>query len=300
MEVRRYEPPNWFTPAGLRRKRRQIEAKGIPNLRNWRFITVTVDPAFFESELDSYLVAKDQLRRFAESIHQKFGRDVVYCWKLEFQKNGYPHWHFAVSITRKLSFNEMRFLSEAWGLGRVNVRRIEGESLDYFFKYVFKNPRQAGLALPDWFLDYHRPATAEGKPASFERVRFWQASRGFYTGKVAGRVESGEKQSCLVPRPVRERVERAERLLIVIARNRKGGYLRAQVTEFSQTVGKVLNELNLYFLGGFAWSPGVLRYVVQASTLKPLLKCPNNPILQLDRQRLRPRPALLPRPLNPF
>ena len=43
IHVRLYLAPNWFSAAGVAKKRKLIEAKGMPDLQGWRFITLTMN-----------------------------------------------------------------------------------------------------------------------------------------------------------------------------------------------------------------------------------------------------------------
>lgn len=105
------------------------------------------------------------------------GKLVKYCWKLEVQSNGMPHWHSCFLHNRPIPIEAIR---AAWELGAIDVERIKGNSMDYLLKYVSKSPFQDETGgLPDWMLDYPK------------QIRFWQTSKGFYaTSKSMG--EAGE------------------------------------------------------------------------------------------------------------
>lgn len=102
MEIREYNPANWFTESGLWKKRNLIQAKGLPNVTNWRFITLTLDPAQFANEVEAYFAGKEKVRRFLFKLREMLGREVAGCWKLEFQENGYAHWHLILDYKRSL------------------------------------------------------------------------------------------------------------------------------------------------------------------------------------------------------
>jgi hypothetical protein len=42
---------NWWTPSGVAAKRKQIENKGLPCMKGWRFITLTIDQKLFPDPL---------------------------------------------------------------------------------------------------------------------------------------------------------------------------------------------------------------------------------------------------------
>lgn len=80
-------------------------------------------------------------------------------------------------------------LEKWWGLGRINVRRVQKADIFYVFKYVAKGPDE----VPEW-VARHRG-----------RGRLFQASRGFYT-KRKGRVhKQKEPNTCVVPVTLRTR-----------------------------------------------------------------------------------------------
>ena len=71
VHVRSYTPPTWLTQAGVAKKRKAIERKGLPSFRNWRFITLTLDRDLFEDcPLAGYLEAKDHMRRFLHACRK--------------------------------------------------------------------------------------------------------------------------------------------------------------------------------------------------------------------------------------
>jgi len=218
LKIYDYSPANWFTPEGVRKKRAQIYAKGLPNLRNWRFLTLTIDPREFETPLEAYQAGTERMRRFCEYVRNHFdgqfqGGILKQGNKLEFHgehsdNEGWPHWHMVLNITRKLTVLEMEILGRLWGLGRVNVKRCKGKTLDYLFKYIFKCP-VSGMAVPVWFADHYQ----DGK--TFSRVRFWKTSVGFYTGRKKKSKPAKPQQTCVFPETVREKLERWNRTCVM-------------------------------------------------------------------------------------
>ena len=97
IHVREYNRGNWFTSSGVLRKRREIEAKGLPSMKKWRFLTTTVDPELFGHDpLRAFLYIVPRLRYFLQKMkdHGLMHDDVRGGRKLEFQENGWPHWHW--------------------------------------------------------------------------------------------------------------------------------------------------------------------------------------------------------------
>jgi hypothetical protein len=237
LHVRFQEVASWLTPSGVAKKRKMIEAKGMPDLTGRRFLTVTLDPKMFgHCPLTGYLEGKDHMRRFLEAgrVAGLWDRGCWWAWKMEFQRNTWAHWHILLDRTRKFSHAEMRKIHELWGLGRTNVRRISKGAFGYHFKYAFKGVFQedsqgSGLCVPQWFLDHYEPGFDGSKPASFARARFWQTSKGFYTGKPKPAPEKKEPQTSIVPRPVAEILEDRLRAVVVCARTAGGDYKSSKV-----------------------------------------------------------------------
>jgi len=159
-----YYRESWFTCEGARLKARRLKARGLPNLKDWRFFTLTVDDRS-AAPVTVYLRGKDRLRRFTAHWRETLGRDVRWLWKLELHEDGYPHWHMLLDYCEKIPADFFELVSSWWGLGRVNCRRVRASSMHYVFKYVCKG----GQSIPDWILDYKGT------------IRCVQASSGFFT-----------------------------------------------------------------------------------------------------------------------
>ena len=217
VHARSYNPPNWFTPEGVRKKQKAIEAKGLPDFTHWKFLTLTIDPAKFgDCPLTAYLAGRKKLSKFLYAMRQAgICGKVKWAWKLEFTRRGWVHWHLLLEHKPRWSVDQMRTITRLWGYGIVHCEAIRSNSFGYHFKYAFKGSVQedesdptgiTAYTLPDWFLDYVGSRTiktkttdANGnestqeirKPVSFSRVRFWQTSAGFYTG--ANAVPGGDR-----------------------------------------------------------------------------------------------------------
>lgn len=233
--------PNWFTPKGVYLKRKQLEKKGLPNMNGRRFITLTLDPELFSNDpLLAYQTGKDQLRRFLDSGRDAglWGKGSWWCWKLEFTKEGWAHWHLVIDRTAKFSRHQLLTLTKIWKLGRVNCRRITTGNFGYQFKYAFKGVYQndeSGLCLPSWFLDFYQETTENEKPRSFARARFWQTSKGFYVKEnTKKQTTTIEQQSSYHVRSLREQVNQQLNSVIVIARDCSAKYLQSTTLSLSQ------------------------------------------------------------------
>lgn len=172
----------WFTVEGARLKKRRLDARGIPSLKNWRFLTLTIEDRTC-SPLTAYLRGKDRLRRFTAEWRECLGREIRWFWKLELHEDGYPHWHMLLDYLSKIPREFMDVVNSWWGLGRVNIKRVSAKSFVYLFKYVCKG----GETVPDWVLDY---------PG---QIRCTQASSNFFTKKTPRRATMGEPKLCLLP-----------------------------------------------------------------------------------------------------
>jgi hypothetical protein len=93
-----------------------------------------------------------------------------------------------------------------WGLGRINVRRVNGRDIRYVFKYVAKGPAD----LPDWV------ARHKG------RTRVFQASRGFYTKRKVRTAKRAEPLSCIVRVDLFTRMGWDERKALLVQTDRHG------------------------------------------------------------------------------
>lgn len=199
MELRHYTPETWFTAEGARLKARRLQQMGLPDMTNWRFVTLTVATRAI-SEEEAYKRGKDRLRRFLARFRAAIGKDYLWCWKLEFHEDGYAHWHLLIEYTKRIPEEMLPELEKWWGLGRVNVKRVKQRDLYYVFKYVSK-----GLDdLPAWVENYRG------------RLRVFQSSKGFFGQARRRVVKKQEPRTCLLPLTLGQRMDwDARRALMV-------------------------------------------------------------------------------------
>lgn len=147
-------------------KERRLRRAGLPNFRNWRFVTLTMADRMISAQ-EAYVRGKERIRRFLACLRKALGRAFLWCWKLEFHHDGegYPHWHLLIEYRKQIPQDMLSELERWWGLGRINVRRIKAQDIGYLFKYVTK----AAEDVPLW-VGSHKG-----------RMRVFQTSRGFYT-----------------------------------------------------------------------------------------------------------------------
>jgi hypothetical protein len=190
MELRHYNPETWFTAEGARLKARRLERMGLPDMTNWRFITLTVADRTSSPE-DVYQRGKDRLRRFLANFRAAIGAEFKWCWKLEFHEDGYAHWHLLIEYRKPIPPEMLPEMERWWGLGRTNVKRVKQRDLYYVFKYVSKGPED----LPPWVESYRG------------RLRVFQTSKGFFVRAQRRQVKKQEPRSCLLPLTLGQRRE---------------------------------------------------------------------------------------------
>lgn len=297
LEVRRYQSASWLTKEGVRLKSKLIYNKGLPDFTDWRFITLTVDPYLYDSPLEAYLYGKSWMRNFVQALGKLLGlpKGFKWAWKLEFQSNGYPHWHMVLECKRRFTHDELSSVNSLWKMGRTEVQRIKGKTLDYLFKYVFKgiyqddqqDDTEASFA-PDWFLDYLETLPT-GKVVSFAKVRFWQTSRHFYTGETP-EVSFEEAQSCVLARSAREVHSERMSKVQTLARGVDGNYLSSAIITLNCKAREFFNTLGPAVIKGHA-VPFIGRsYMIKGHLIEN--KITNNHITKCQLQRIQKKNSL--------
>lgn len=188
MHLQAYYAESWFTAEGARLKARRLRQAGIPDLTNWRFITLTMANRT-KSRFEAYELGKQRLRRFLARLRKAIGKKFKWCWKLEFHEDGYAHWHLLVDYREQIPEEILAKMEQWWGLGRPNVKRVRQKEIDYVFKYVAKGPDD----LPAWVLNHKG------------RIRVFQASAGFFEKRRPSARKTEEPKTCLVPVSLRVR-----------------------------------------------------------------------------------------------
>lgn len=176
-----YYSESWFTAEGARLKLRRLQRAGLPNFKNWRFLTLTM-ANHSGHPWDAYVRGKDRLRRFLARFRKAIGHSFPWCWKLEFHDDGFAHWHLLIEYTKRIPRELLQDLESWWGLGRVNVCRVKRRDIFYVFKYVAKSVED----VPEW-VAHHKG-----------RIRVFQASTAFYSKRAARTVSRKEPLTCLV------------------------------------------------------------------------------------------------------
>jgi len=227
LHVRPLPERSWHTQRGVYAKRSAIIKRGLPDATNWRFITLTINPDLFDSALQAYQSGKARLRVFSRLCRDAgiWMENTPWAWKLEFQANGYPHWHLFLAHPYKFTIEQLRMINFFWSYGRTNCKRLTKIEFNYAFKYVFKQVYQDDSdkndILPTWFLDYYQ--TTNDKPKSFARVRFWQTSKGFYKNVQPCPIK-GQPKFSILPYPVRDILTFKSQGAIIIATTAYGRY----------------------------------------------------------------------------
>jgi hypothetical protein len=210
--LRPYVTPNFWTPLGAAAKLRALEKKGFPkNLRNWRFVTLTLDRAPYPTPEDAYEDGLSRLSRFARNLRRAGYAVARWCWKMEFHRpdedgDVYPHWHVLLDYKRPIPVDA---IDGAWGKGRTEIKGVTDAGFKYLFKYVAKSI----ASVPDWILERRN-------------VRLFQTSPGFFsTNDEAAMVVRASLRPCSeepgantqnerVITTVGERLERWSRLVV--------------------------------------------------------------------------------------
>ncbi len=198
--IRKYEPANWFTPKGAFKYYLSYVKKGIPETNNWRFITLTIDPNKYIDEKEAFEIGNRHIKQFLYLMRKRYG-NFKFMRKLEFHKNGFPHWHILAGITSKI---DLDFIRKIWGKGRIDVERIKpstkGKTFDYLFKYACKKQH-----IPQWVGEQNR-------------FRFVSFSKGFFTGSPALKnpfPSEEESKKRIDLRTIFERLARWQKTVIV-------------------------------------------------------------------------------------
>jgi len=161
-------------------------------------MTFTIDPLLYASPDLAFENARKHLRKVFFALRKgvpwngiTYKVKAAYCVKVEFHRNGWPHFH-VVFLTRRFVPGEL--LTSLWDLGRTHVRRISNAKFQYLLKYVTK----AGT-IPDWVL-------------RFRRIRIWQTSRGFYRKSLPPKKDATSRREIFPRRTRTESTTIGERL----------------------------------------------------------------------------------------
>jgi hypothetical protein len=205
MELRHYTPETWFTAEGARLKAWRLQRAGLPDMTNWRFVTLTVANRAISGK-EAYELGKDRLRRFLARLRVALGYEFKWCWKLEFHQDGYAHWHLLIEYKKPIPEDMLPEWEKWWGLGRVNVKRVRARELFYVFKYVAKGLED----LPKWVENH------EG------RLRVFQSSKGFFRRAQRREVKKQEPRSCLLPLTLGQKMEWDARKALIVETTSRG------------------------------------------------------------------------------
>ena len=221
-ELHPYYSESWFTAEGARLKLRRLQRAGLPDFKDWRFVTLTNEDRNRHPR-EAYEKGKDRIRRFLLRVRKALGYEFKWCWKLEFHEDGFAHWHLLLEYTKRIPPEMLEELGKWWGLGRVNVRRVKRRDIFYVFKYVAKGVED----VPEWV------AKHKG------RLRVFQASRGFYTNRKKREAKRGEPKLCLlrVDLVTRQQWDARRALLVTVDRD---GQRRVRAVKLRTTFNALL------------------------------------------------------------
>ncbi len=335
LEIKYAALPNWFTSHGVYLKQKALAKEGFPMCDNWMMITLTIDQNQFSSPEEAYDFLLDSKNSGRNNRVAKYMRDVsakLVSWgyfeeakhcvswrKLEFQTNGWPHWHIFTNILKRLTKPQLRTVCEMWSYGRVRYDKLDSNA-HYAFKYAFKSPFKrakfdpnGGMtieeslmqsALPKWFADKYE--IAEGKPFSYDRARFFQRSRNFLINhrdwllsqgqrvrayKVIKPVKPSLPKSSLRVIRVSERLSQHLSKVQITARNESGDYIESKIVQLNVPF-HVYSETTLIpkLLKGSAVALRPHHYIVDnidEDFLPPITKLKYKQICQQNKMTIR-------------
>jgi hypothetical protein len=241
--LRPYVVPGFWTTLGALAKVRILTRRGFPdNLRNWRFITLTLDRTRYPDPESAYEIGKRHLRQLIYRLRRKYSIRR-WCWKMEFHQPDedgrvYCHWHLLLDYKRPIDFEELHAL---WGKGRVDIKGVSDSRFEYLFKYVTK----AVDLLPDWVTNR-------------TRMRLFQTSNGFFpandqpveeqSAEASPRPSDEEpvantKNNQSPPETIGERLERWTRLVVSRSTNPDGSFRHRLHNMGERTWGHLLAEV---------------------------------------------------------
>lgn len=242
-ELHPYYSESWFTPEGARLKYRRLQRAGLPDFKNWRFITLTM-ATHAGHPWDAYVRGKDRLRRFLARFRRAIGRPFRWCWKLEFHEDGFAHWHLLVDYTKRIPREFLPNVESWWGLGRVTVQRVRRKEIFYVFKYVAKSIED----VPEW-VAHHKG-----------RIRVFQASRGFYSKRPARKSERKEPATCLVRIDLITRQNWDARRALLVTEDKHGQRrVRAVKLRFTFNALHLMRAYEAVYRGRQLAAPGVVN-----------------------------------------
>ncbi len=223
--IKEYVPCSWFHPIGIKKVLKRFWHR-LPNVANCLFATFTIDREAMRakglSPSEAFDVTRDRVRKMFYELRQGvewegkiYKISSAYCTKVEFHadEEGWPHYH-CIWLTR--GFVPAKMLSELWGFGRTNIKRIQNEDFHYLLKYVCKSGQ-----VPEWVQDR-------------ERMRIFQPSRGFLLPDNKPKPEPKPKQDA----PEREKSTIRERLT-------KWEHMATVVTETAEGVIETVRQIQL-------------------------------------------------------
>jgi hypothetical protein len=184
-----YTPISWHHEKGIIKVVRRLLPR-LPDVSGMLFKTYTLDHNLFSGPASAFEIARKKIRKLYARLRKgilwkgkHYKIDARYCVKVEFHadEDGWPHFHI-IQLTRRFIPGDL--LNHLWGLGRVNVERINNDEFRYLLKYTTK-----GIGYPAWVL-------------SRNRIRIFQSSRGFLKPREARKKTEAEKA---LPKPKRKR-----------------------------------------------------------------------------------------------
>lgn len=140
--VKEKHSSSWFDHKAVPYLSKKLEVRLTERMKGKKakFITLTYDRDPYENGLDLYRRQQEErhIRRFIERLQNKLGVSFCGKWmrKMEFQKEGWLHWHMIIEYGPKI---DQQLLTKLWGHGHVWINHMNKKRLKYFCKYTAKS-----------------------------------------------------------------------------------------------------------------------------------------------------------------
>jgi len=190
----------------------RLRARLIDRVGSWRspmMLTFTVDPALFESAESAFkwVMSQRAIARVMKQV-EKFRHSGQWFSVVEWQKNGWPHWH----VLCDAEFLPIKRVEAEWArFVPVQARhrmRVGTLGMVRFSKPgKFKSAKHAALYVSKYLVKFPENGFPAWVMQATYRIRRYSESRGFW-GTLSKRREPSEEGN---PPPVRSHAERIRR-----------------------------------------------------------------------------------------
>jgi len=168
----------WCSQCGLRKLQKSVyDHVSAWDWRKVRFITLTVDPKFFDSPDQCYdqLQKRKAVSNLIHNLKRTAGKDILdWHWVVEWHRNGFPHWHILIHVSSSGASGQIgqEFLHQYWPYGRIHESYFSTEKkyrdvVGYFGKHgYFEKGKKHQIILPSWARDRRSVVRRHGRQVS--------------------------------------------------------------------------------------------------------------------------------------